>query len=69
MNEVWMLDYLHAVFPKWGVFQSERHARIWIMEHDPENAHCYRPFKLTVNSSGLSEVPTTAPERKYAVQK
>jgi hypothetical protein len=69
MHEVWMLDYLNAIFPEWGVFESERHARIWVMEHDPEQADYYTPFKLTVNKSGLSKVPTTSKFRQYTNQR
>lgn len=64
-----MLDYLHAVFPHWGVFESERHARLWVLEHDPDQAAYYTPFKLTVNKSGVSKVPTTCPERSYRNQR
>lgn len=69
MDEVWMLDYLNAVFPHMGVFPSERHARLWVLEHDAERADYYTPFKVTVNKSGLSTVPHTAPNRRYVNQK
>lgn len=71
MNEVWMLDYRHAVFPRWGVFESEDDAWDWVRKNDPERmvGGYYTPFKLTVNRNLDESVPTTAPEYRYANQR
>lgn len=68
MNEVWMLDFIHGVFPRWGVFVSERAAWDWVEEHDPENKSRYTPFRLTVNTELDYQVKTTAPQRSYVRQ-
>jgi hypothetical protein len=69
MNKVWMLDYLHAVFPRFGVFESEDAAWAWVQTHDPERKEFYTPFSLTVNTDLCHTVPTTSPERRYANQR
>jgi hypothetical protein len=69
MNEVWMLDYLHAVFPYMGVFPSEGHAWAWVERNDPDRKHSYKAFRLTVNHTLDASVYTTAPERRYANQR
>lgn len=69
MTEVWMLDYLNAVFPFWGVFESEEAARAWVQEHDPEQKDYYTPFMLTINSESDYKVPTTSKFRRYANQR
>ena len=69
MNEVWMLDYLYAVFPRWGVFESEEAAWAWVEKNDPDRKNHYTPFKMTVNRDMLPEVPTTCPERRYVNQR
>lgn len=66
MNEVWILDYIYAVFPRWGVFESEAQAWEWVDKNDPERKSYYTPFMLTVNRDLASEVPTNCPERRYA---
>lgn len=69
MDEVWMLDYLNAVFPRWGVFESESAAWAWVQEHDPERSNFYQPFKLTVNTESNYRVPHTAPNERYINQR
>lgn len=69
MTEVWMLDYLHAVFPRFGVFPSEGHAWAWVERNDPDRKAYYKAFKLTVNHSLDVEVPTTSPEQSYRNQR
>ena len=69
MDEVWMLDYLHAIFPRRGVFTSEAEAWAWVEEHDPDRKSYYTPFKLMVNTELHHNVKTTAPERRYANQR
>ena len=69
MNEVWMLDYLNAVFPRWGVFESEQAAWAWVQTNDPERKNHYTTFQLTVNTELELNVPTTAPQRQYVNQR
>lgn len=69
MTEVWMLDYLYAVFPRWGVFESEEAAWAWVQTNDPDHKSFYTPFKLTVNTELESSVPTTCPENRYTNQR
>ena len=64
-----MLDYIHAVFPRYGVFESEEAAWAWVETNDPERKSYYTPFKLTVNRDLASEVPTNCPERRYVNQR
>lgn len=67
-----MIDYLHAVFPKWGVFPSEETAWEWIETHDPDFAakkSFYKPFKITVNKFNEHVVETTSPEFSYRNQR
>lgn len=69
MNEVWMLDYLNAVFPRWGVFSSKEAAMGWVQTHDPERKNFYTPFLLTMNGDLEHTVPTTSPQGRYYVQR
>lgn len=70
MNEVWMIDYLNAVFPHWGVFESEEAAWKWIDATDEDSDRsAYKPFMLTVNRDGAERVPHTAPNRRYINQR
>lgn len=69
MDEVWMLDYLNGVFPRYGVFESEAAAWEWVQTHDPERKYQYTPFKLTVNRELDLTVPDTAPFRQYVNQR
>ena len=64
-----MLDYLNAVFPRWGVFESESDAWAWVAEHDPERKNYYTPFKLTVNTDLAFQVPTTSSRTRYYNQR
>jgi len=64
-----MLDYIHAVFPRWGVFPSEEAAWAWVQTHDPYNKNRYTAFSLTMNDGTEFNVPTTAPESRYANQR
>lgn len=69
MNEVWMLDYLNAVFPYMGVFESEEAAWEYVETHNSHlPRHHWKPFKITINRDGSSVVSTTAPKRKYICQ-
>jgi len=64
-----MIDYLNAVFPHWGVFESEEAAWKWIYEQDN---NYYRPaytvFSIPVNRTN-DVVETTAPFRRYVNQR
>lgn len=69
MKEVWMLDYLNAVFPRWGVFESEEAAWAWVQTNDPAQKPFYTPFKLTVNTDLSEKVPHTARFDRYLNQR
>lgn len=70
MNEVWMIDYLNAVFPHWGVFQTEEDAWEWIDDYDPRGDRtAYKVFSIEVNRDNSPEVETTSPFRRYVNQR
>ena len=67
-----MIDYLHAVFPGWGVFPTEDAAWEWIETHDYDietRRTYYKPFKITVNKFNEHKVETTSPEFSYRNQR
>lgn len=70
MDEVWMLDYLNAVYPWWGVFESEQDAYEWVRKHSDEKRWPnFTAFKLTVNRDLEKSVDTTSPEHSYRNQR
>lgn len=70
MYTVFMIDYLHAIFPQWGVFECEKDARDWIDRWATEETKAYyKPFRLTVNKQLARNVATDCPEHKYANQR
>jgi hypothetical protein len=66
LDEVWMLDYLNAVFPHTGVFESEEQADAWLDKHDPTRKDRYTIFKMTVNRDLELVTKTTSPHSSYS---
>lgn len=70
MNEVWMIDYLNAVFPHWGVFPSEELAWEWVEAYRGERPRTFfKPFSITVNKFMEQHVKTTSPFNSYKNQR
>ena len=64
MKRVWMLDYLNALMPRYGVFETEEDAYAWIENYDPKRKQNYKVFWMEVNGGTLT-VGNSSPHNSY----
>lgn len=71
---MFMIDYLNAIFPRWGVFTTREDAQRFIdtmIENYKDAPHSMHPgsftiFEIEVNDGTSMQVKTGAPYRRYA---
>lgn len=67
---MYMIDYLNAIFPEWGVFADEEDAWDWIKEFQPEEIRRgFTVFEIGVNPGNVAHVHTDAPRTRYTCQR